>query len=147
MVEVYTGPTSVPLKEEILSVFGPETTSLRVIVATVAFGMGIDYLDIRQVVHFRVPPCVEDLVQQWGKAGRDGQLCKSVVIRNKLLPGTSLSIKNFVNENIKECRRKTLFKPFLGVTEVQTPSPLCHCCDYCTNLCTCGQCDTSNDFL
>ena len=53
VVEVYTAPTSVGLKEDILEAFGQDT-SLRILVATVAFGMGIDYPDIRQVVNFGV---------------------------------------------------------------------------------------------
>lgn len=141
MVEVYTAPTSVGLKEEILEVFGQDT-SLRILVATVAFGMGIDYPDIRQVVHFGVPPNAEDLVQQSGRAGRDGQPAKTYVIRNNLLPGTSTSIKHFVEKDVKECRRKILFAPFFGVTEVKSADPLCSCCDFCTSLCKCGDCDT-----
>lgn len=148
VAEVFTGPTSAPLKEEILSSFSPKDTSLRIVIATVAFGMGIDYPDIRQVIHFGVPTSAEDLVQQTGRAGRDGQLAKSIVIRNALLPRTSATIKAFAQDDIKDCRRKALFTPFYGVAEVKSPSPLCTCCDHCARVCECGNCDIHcNDFM
>lgn len=55
--------------------------SLRVVVATVAFGMGLDKPDIRCVVHYHAPRSVEDYVQQCGRAGRDGlpALCHAFV--------------------------------------------------------------------
>lgn len=141
-MEVYTAPSSVSLKEDILNAFGPKDATLRIIVATIAFGMGIDYTDICQVIHFGAPTSAEDLVQQSGRAGRAGQPATSITIKNSLLPGTSPVIKEFVREKMNKCRRKVHFKPFFGVTEVKSASPLCSCCDYCSTLCTCGNCDT-----
>ena len=85
VVEMFHSCTDLEIKDHILHFFS-KPSHLRIVIATVTFGMGVDCPDVHQIMHIGAPDNVESYIQETGRAGRDGMLSVAVLL---LIPGES----------------------------------------------------------
>ena len=72
IVEMYHAGTPASAKEHILTSMATDDGDLRILICTVAFGMGVNCKGVRRAIHFGPSKSVELYVQECGRAGRDG---------------------------------------------------------------------------
>ncbi len=143
----HAGRTSLA-RERAQSAFSLSKT--RVLVATNAFGMGIDYPDVRLIVHFQAPGSLEAYYQEAGRAGRDGGEAKCLLLfgaadlmtqrRLKADGARSAAATGRVEEALaaveryarsSRCRQQVLCAHFAG-PGTEDAQPACGKCDTCS---------------
>lgn len=143
IVEMYHAGTPTSVKEQIIENLASDEGHLRVLISTIAFGMGVNCKKVRRVIHFGPSKSVEMYVQECGRAGRDGLASTCVLLYNGLLSAhCEKDMKQYISSS--GCRRQWLMNHF-GFHGDQSSSGQHSCCDICAFTCVCGN-ETCPDF-
>ena len=138
LTTMYTRASTTIMKKMISSLFMERSSTLRVILATAAFGMGVDFPDIEQVIHWGPPSDLEQYAQEVGRAGRKGQQSVAILKVKTFSRHIQLSMKNYC-KNKDKCRRTKLYENFI-MYEPCSYQIKCQCCDICASSCDCKLC-------
>lgn len=144
MARGYHAGLSYDERREVQSLFRHD--KIDIVVATIAFGMGIDKPNVRYVVHYDLPKTIESYYQETGRAGRDGLPARALLLYE---PGDAGRLRSWIMaiddvekqivENNKlnhmiafaeasHCRRQILLRYFDEVSDDH-----CRYCDVCDN--------------
>ena len=134
LVDMMHSGTPSSVKDNVLDQFADQTKCLRVLIATIAYGMGVNCKGVTRVIHFGPSKSIEAYMQESGRCGRSGEQSDALLLYNGLnLKAADSDMKEYVQSST--CRRKFLLKYF-GTSHSRFPSGHI-CCDICAESCTC----------
>ena len=124
LVDMYTSSTSESVKRRLARDFCRADSKVRVLVATSAFGLGVDCRDLRRVVHLEPPTNFDEYVQAIGRAGRGGELAVAILFATSTAR-CDKALKDYIG--LRACRRAFVEQRyFLNHRERSI------CCDICS---------------
>jgi ATP-dependent DNA helicase RecQ len=150
VVRSYHGDMSAPARDLAHRAF--LTGATKVVVATIAFGMGIDKPDISTIIHYGPPQTMEGYVQHIGRAGRDGMEAQCVMLfsdddfvkyesdfyqrdkpeeARRAVNASAAALKRFSHDTVK-CRRVAILEYFMQTAAYSH----CGTCDNCIAVTT-----------
>ena len=113
------------------NILGFSRGTIRLMVATIGFGMGIDVSNVRQVFLYGAPANEVDAIQMLGRAGRDGMPARGFIfprVMSKIDPSFQEMMKA-LKEGKERCLRRCLLRAIGVAVATSTPQPMC--CTLC----------------
>jgi len=103
------------------------------VIATIAFGMGLDCPDVRRVIPWGPSEDVEVYLQETGRTGCDGMPSTAILYNIPGVQHVEVSMRNYASKK-GECRRNMLLKDFDSNEESGTYQPDVMCVSVCVNV-------------
>jgi ATP-dependent DNA helicase RecQ len=139
-VQMFHSMTVDDVKEEVRADMNLSSGKIRVLVATSAAGMGVNFAGVNSIIHVGPPKDMDSFVQQFGRSGRDGSQAMSLLLySSKQCKKLDEDMTSYISTDT--CRRKLLLSSYNA-----EPPKLCKhmCCDICTKTCSCEDCSKFN---
>ena len=116
-------------------------SKLRLLFVTVAFGIGVDVLDIHTIIHIGVPHTIEEYFQEAGRCGRDGLPASATIYYNSYDVASSRNISPDMKELVvaDKCKREIILNYF-GYNLPRRIEAEHTCCDFHQQKCCCDDC-------
>lgn len=134
LIGIFHSKTLPQNKDRVLSSLKGEG-NCRVVVATTALGMGLNFPNVSHVVMFGAPGDLEAVVQQVGRAGRNGQQAHAIIYNTGQYFKVDKDVKELLSVFKKTYIRKFLYAHF--ETEPSHVEPGHQCCTFCHTVCSC----------
>ncbi len=135
IVGIFHSLTLPKYKQRVMDSFKNDTGSVRVVIATSALSMGVNFPDVKYVVHYGPARSLVDHIQEAGRAGRNGEKAHDITIYfGQQLGECEKGVKEFVKT--EGCQRKAIFMPF--DPNVEPVTPMHECCSICEKKCKCN---------
>ena len=134
LLGIYHSMTWPKYKSRVTNSFKNDSGCVRVVVATSALSMGVNFPDVMYVIHFGPARSTVDHIQEAGRAGRNGEPAHNVIVyHGNQLSHCEKAVKTFCRTD--NCIRQALFADYADVESVQ---PLHDCCSNCDKRCLCA---------
>ncbi len=139
LVEMFHARTDELNKNHILASFAHENGCIRVLIATIAYGMGIDCKAVKTIIHYGPSRNLEAYLQESGRAGRDqNSQCQAIILYNNIMIKYCDEDIVAYCRNATECRRTMILNHFYNnAIAIKPPKYACLCCDICQRKCSC----------